>query len=265
MVQASTRPSSSAGASSDISFRTPVWSPGRYVDNNILPLTGRTQSSIKNTEDFIREVMGLCIGEDERLVSFDVESLFTNVPVDESVEVIRNLLRNDNTLEEKTAMDADRIAELLELCLRSTYFCFQDKFYQQKEGATMGSPVSGVVANLYMEHFETLALSSAIRKPRMWKRCVDYTCCVVEKGVENELLDHINKIKPSIKFSMEVEKDGSIPFLECHLKRREDGSLEASVYRKPTHTNRYLQFNSHHPIHVKRGVIKSLFDRASLG
>ena len=71
----------------------------------------------------------------------------------------------------------------------------------------MGSPVSAVVANLYMEHFETLALSSAIRKPRMWKRYVDDTCCVVEKGVENELLDHINKIKPSIKFSMEVEKD----------------------------------------------------------
>ena len=66
----------------------------------------------------------------------------------------------------------------------------------------MGSPVSAVVANLYMEHFETLGLSSAIRKLRMWKRYVDDTYCVVEKGVENELLDHINKLKPSIKFSI---------------------------------------------------------------
>ena len=80
------------------------------------------------------------------------------------MEDIQNLLRNDDILEERTTMDADRIAKLLELCLRSTYFCFQDKFYQQKEGAEMGSLVSAVVANLYMEHFETLALAVICHK-----------------------------------------------------------------------------------------------------
>ena len=55
-----------------------------------------------------------------------------------------------------------------------------------------------------MEFFETLALSSAIKKPRMWKRYVDDTCCIVEKDVENELLDHLKSIRPSIKFSMEM-------------------------------------------------------------
>ena len=126
------------------------------------------------------------------------------MPINGSVQVIHNLLKNDTTLEERTAMDADRIAELVEVCLRSTYFCFQDKFYQQKESAAMGSPVSAVVANLYMEFFETLALSSAIKKPRMWKRYVDDTCCIAEKDVENGLLEHLNSIRPSIKFSMEM-------------------------------------------------------------
>ena len=77
-----------------------------------------------------------------RLVSFDVESLFTNVPIDKSVQVIRGLLRNDSSLEERTAMDADRVAELVEVCPSSTHFCFQHKFYQQKEVAAMGSSVS---------------------------------------------------------------------------------------------------------------------------
>ena len=99
---------------------SPTYSLSKQVAALIVPLTGRTQSSIKNTEDVIREVKGLYTAKDKRLVSFDVESLFTKVPVDQSVEVIRNLLRNDDTLEERTAMDADRIVELLELCPSST-------------------------------------------------------------------------------------------------------------------------------------------------
>ena len=85
-------------------------------------------------------------------------------------------------LEERSVMDADRIAELLDVCLRSTYFRYHGDFYQQKEGAAMGSPVSAVVANLYMEFFEDLALASAPKRPRMWKRYVDDTCCIVQRG-----------------------------------------------------------------------------------
>ena len=61
---------------------------------------------------------------------------------------------------------------------------------------------------------------------------------------------------------MEVEKDGSLPFLGTLLQRRDDGSLDVTVYRKPTHTDRYLDFRSHHPSHVKRGLVRCLYDRA---
>ena len=62
--------------------------------------------------------------------------------------------------------------------------------------------------------------------------------------------------------TVEVEKDGGLPFLDILLQRREDGSLDVTVYRKPTHTDRYLDFRSHHPSHVKRGLVKCLYDRA---
>ena len=142
------------------------------------------------------------------------------------------------------------------------YFSYGGDFFEQREGAAMGSPVSAVVADLYMEFFEELALRTAPTKPRLWKRYVDDTCCIVKKGTVEELLTHLNSVRPSIRFTVEVEKDGRLPFLDTLLQRRDDGSLDVTVYRKPTHTDRYLDFHSHHPPQVKRGLVKCLFDRA---
>ena len=123
------------------------------------------------------------------------------------------------------------------------------------EGEAMGSPVSVVVADLYMEFFEGLALNTAPARPRIWKRYVDDTFSVMKKGDVDGLLNHLNSTRPSIKFTMEVEEDGSIPFLDTRVTRKVEGKLDITVYRKPTHTDRYLHFSSHHPTHVKKGLV----------
>ena len=86
----------------------------------------------------------------------------------------------------------------------------------------------------------------------------------LEQGVKKGegLLSHLNSVRPSIKFTVEVEKEGSLPFLDALLQRKDDGNLDVTVYRKPTHTDRYLDFRSHHPSHVKRGLVRCLYDRA---
>ena len=91
------------------------------------------------------------------MVSFDVVSLFTNVSIQESLQL---LLQKDEELENRTELSLERFSNLLELCLSSTYFCYRGFFYTQKEGATVGSPVSLNIANLYMEFFEEMALNS---------------------------------------------------------------------------------------------------------
>ncbi len=126
----------------------------------------------------------------------------------------------------------------------------------------MGSPVSAVVANLYMEFFEEEALNSAPVKPVLWKRYVDDTFCIVKKGSEKHLLDHLNSVRPSIKSTMESQEDSKLLFLDCLLKRESDGMLTSTVYRKPTHTDGHLHFKSHHPNHVRRGVVRCLYQRA---
>ena len=84
------------------------------------------------------------VESDEILASFNVSSLFTNVPVGEVVSVIRDRLREDETLEDMTSLSPEWTADLLEMYLRSTYFSFGENFYEEKEGVAMGSPVSGV-------------------------------------------------------------------------------------------------------------------------
>ena len=132
----------------------------------------------------------------------------------------------------------------------------------QTEGAAMGSPVSPVVANIYMEKFEELALRTAPHAPRIWKRYVDDTFCVMERQHADMFLEHINNIRPSIQFTMDLESKETLPFLDTLLTRTEQGNIDISVHRKPTHTDQYLQYISHHPPHVKSGVASCLFHRA---
>ena len=75
----------------------------------------------------------------------------------------------------------------------NTYFLFQGNYFEQTQGAAMGSPVSPMLANLYMESFEDRALSSAVNPPRWWKRFVDDTFVILKKDHKEEFLHHINQ------------------------------------------------------------------------
>ena len=127
----------------------------------------------------------------------------------------------------------------------------------------MGPPISPIVANLYMESFETRAISTSPQPPLMWKRFVDDTCVIIKETHKQEFLEHINSIDPHIQFTSEDSKDdGSMPFLDMLITPTEDGMLNTTVYRKPTHTDMYLKWDSHHSISSKYSIIGTLHHRA---
>jgi hypothetical protein len=150
--------------------------------------------------------------------------------------------------------------------MHTTYFKFQDKIYQQKFGTAMGSPVSPLIANLFMEDLEQKAITTAPQdiRPRLWKRYVDDILAVIPKTAIIQFKDHLNSIDPtdSIKFTHEEMVDNHIPFLDADLHVNPNGSIKLLVYRKPTHTNQYLSFSSHHHISHKISVIRTPVDRA---
>ena len=121
-----------------------------------LPITGQTPSFIKNSQHFVEIAKNIHLNPSEIMVISKIKSLFTKVPLGEARKVIKERLNEDDTLSDRTALEPEQITHLLEICLRTTYFSFSGKFYQQKDGAAMGSRVSPVVANIYMEMFEEL-------------------------------------------------------------------------------------------------------------
>ena len=111
------------------------------MDSGTFLLTGKSESSIKNSVDFAERARNTILKENEKMVSFDVVSLFTRVPVAEALDVISHRLQEDETLDERTGLPPSEICQATELCLRSTYFQFEETFFEQREEAAMGSPL----------------------------------------------------------------------------------------------------------------------------
>ena len=116
------------------------------------------------------------------MLSYDVESLFTSVPIQAALNIPKKKLEEDRDLDLRTSMTVQHISWLLEFCLRSNYFLFQGNFYQQLEGTAMGSSISPIIANLFLEDLEARALSTTPQPPSLWKRYVDDTLTIIKRS-----------------------------------------------------------------------------------
>ena len=245
---------------------TATYNVSSYIAKILAPLIGNTENTVKNSKEFVELVSDLEIQDDEVMISYDVEALYTSLPINSVLEIARKKLEEDATLDKRTSLKVDDIIKLLEYCLTSTYFTFRDGFYHLKDGVAMGSPVSSIVANLFMEAFEQSALKSAQEKgiaPRFWRRYVDDVYSLIKKVHADQFLSHLNdQYKDVIRFTCEEEKEGRLPFLDVQVQRKEK-KLKTSVFRKKTHTNRVLAFDSHHSDNAKRAVVISMFDRVN--
>lgn len=242
---------------------TATYNASSYLAKVLAPLVGKSDYTTKNSREFVEETADWRINEDEVMVSYDVTALYTSLPINTILKITRLKLEEDKKLKDRTPLEVDDIIELLAFCLKSTYFSFGGNFYVLDDGVAMGSPVSSVVANLFMEDFEQKAIASADAKgiaPRVWKRYVDDVFSILKKDRVTPLLDHLNMLDENIKFTTENEEEGRLPFLDVSVQRN-GNQLRTGVFRKKTHTNRVLSFNSYHPVSAKKAVVLSLFDR----
>ena len=155
---------------------SPTYQLSKYLTTIPQPLTDKSRRKLQATEDFIKATNTVQIPDDYKLVSFDLKSLFTSIPLQLALQCTKNAIVQST---DPLPLLTEDIMDLLNLCLTSTYFQYNGKHYKQLHGTAMGSPVSVVVAEIVMQNIEESALSTCRQTIPLWLRYVDDTFTAV--------------------------------------------------------------------------------------
>ena len=162
--------------------------------------------------NFIDAIKTVQIPDDYKLVSVDVKSLFTSIPLQLALQCTETAIQQ-STIE--LPLPTADIMDLLNLCLTSTYFQYNGKHYKQLHGTAMGSPVSVVVSEIVMRHVEERALATCRQTIPLWLRYVDDTLSAVHKDEIDTFHDCLNEQNADIQFTKEIEENGAATTTNC--------------------------------------------------
>ena len=201
------------------------------------------------------------------MVSLDIESLFTNVPVNETIDIIIAKLFPVG-VDLYHGFNKQDFLTLLHLAVDDTYFTFDDKLYRQTDGMAMGSPLGPLFANIFLSHHEAQWLNDSPVKPSLYRRYVDDTLWLLPPNSDiASLMNFMNSRHRNMKFTFETETNDSISFIGLSIKHNvlsmsNSHSYVTSVYTKPTSTSLFTNFNSFTPLSYRLSVFKCLVYRA---
>ena len=197
---------------------------------------------------------------DSFVCSFDIVSLFTNIPLKETIEIATNeMYKADSSFRN---LSKNKFKALLEVICKDTYFVFNDELYLQTDGVAMGSPMSSIFANIFLGYHEKKSLEECpvSFKPVFYKRYVDDTLIIFKHPSHAEqFLEYLNGKHQNITFTIERENENKIPFLDVLIDK---ANKAYSIYRKPTFTGLGTSFFSHCHSKFKINAMKTMIHRA---
>ena len=101
------------------------------------------------------------------MVSFDVTSLYTNIPIIDTLNIIKDYVNNDDQFTRKTAIPQNMFLDLVHMVLKTTWYTFNSPFYQQTDGVAMGDPASSTTAEIYMQGYERTGITTSMHPPKV--------------------------------------------------------------------------------------------------
>ena len=222
-------------------INTPVYKLAKYLVPILSPLTVNDYT-VKDSFTFAKEVINF--DHNLFMASLDVESLFTNIPVDETIKNAVDDLFSSNMYQGK--LSKSELYYLLKLATSESSFIFDNILYKQIDGVAMGSPLGPSLANAFLCHYEKLWLDSCPLefKPVVYRRYVD-DIFVLFKSKDHLLLfaKYMNTRHKNLKFTFDFEQNNSFSFLDVKITRGSN-RFSTSVFRKATFSGVFTNFDS---------------------
>ena len=184
---------------------SPLYSLNKYMANILKAYAQDENNNAKNSTTFSNYIINPT-EDDEIMVSFDVTSLYTNILIIDTLNIIKNYVNNNDQFTRKTAVPQDKFLDLVHLVLTTTWYTFNSQFYQQTDSVT--------IAEIYMQAYERTAITTALRPLKVWERFVDDVYYILKCTHLKNFFHHINNLHQNIKFTMEEESNGELAFLE---------------------------------------------------
>ena len=226
-----------------------------FVDSFLKPLVPRISSYIHDTPDFLRRILGIQhqVPSTAIIGTFDVSSLYTNIPHDEGIDACSKDLAESG----HTSPTITDIVTLMNHVLTKNNFTFLDKHYLQVHGTAMGTRMAPSMACLFMGKLEERMLASAPCQPWIWWRYIDDIFFIWTSDEESltRFIDHMNSFHRTIKFTSEYSTTET-HFLDVVIRKEENG-LTTDLFVKPTDKHQYLHSTSCHPRHCKTSIAYS--------
>ena len=233
---------------------------GKWLAGPLQSVSERFSSHcISHSFTFAKTMQNLDIDPNVFMCSFDVSSLFTNVPLDETIKICSEAFYDQSN--SPPVIPKDVFVELMKRASSSVEFSFNNTMYKQTDGVAMGLLFGAGLANIFVGYYEE-KLFSQTQKPPTYFRYVDDTFAIFDHEAEaDEFLTKLNCLHPSLRFTFEKEKDKCLSFLDVYVERTDIG-FETNVYGKLTFTGQYLRWESISSLKRKINLISTLMHRA---
>ena len=150
---------------------SPLYNLNKYIANILKACVRDENNNAKNSSIFCHYIRNVPIEDDEIMVSFDVISLYRNIPIIDTLNIIKDYVNSDDQFIWKTAIPQDKFLDLVHLVLTTTWYTFNSQFYQQTDGVAMGGSTSSTTAEIYMQAYERTAITTALTLQKFGKIC----------------------------------------------------------------------------------------------
>lgn len=241
------------------SINSPGQPLAKFVNRILQNVVDVSKYNVGNSADFLGRLKNVKLRPNDIMVSFDVVSLFTCVPLDTAISAA--MARWDR-ISKYTNMPEDLFRSILTFLVKeNNYFLYDDTYYEQTNGLPMGGSLSTVLCDFVLEDlFDEILPKLQIQPSCIYKYVDDIFTTLPESSVP-ETLRLLNNVNMNIQFTVEMEKDGQLAFLDTRLIRKND-SITSDWFRKSTASDRLISFHSAHPYNMKVNIARELINRA---